>query len=596
VTALIPFAIIGVCALPWVMLASRRFGHLFGVPAVGVVAVLVVLASMILSRFAGGSILVSTCSVALVVGGVGVALATRAGAWRRPGRHAVAVWVPAMLGGAVWLGTLVIAQVLPGAAPLTWALNGDANNNLFFAGLIIDQHGIALGASENPVPLTSALLALGIAVARTTGDPTALLAHDFAGFGTVWVVLLTATALGMGAVAASIVPRSRTALVAVASAAGSLLPLTWFVAGLPIEYGYLNAHLVLPLALAAWLIHLASPGRIVATMTLQLCIATLLLATWSPWVVLPVAFIVTLAVRHRTTLRTMDARTAAPLIAAVVPAIAWLAVVSGPALASFGGALEIPGHGLPAVTPVVVVALALLVTGGALLRSRPPILSGAIAVAAATVTGIGALAFLARDSGALTAYYPAKFSWMTAVIVGVIALSFAFGLLARTRSPLLGITAVTVVVVVAASLGPPLKRPDVVRPPVQRILSGAVWATGDRSAELILANSDLADPGILWNSGEPDEAFANFWIALKLGGEYGPTSANGNLALRGFAFTSYQQYRDTGAWVTPPVGQLCDVVGAIGGPVRVITVDAGLAASIQKTCPQVDARVELSRR
>ena len=39
-TALIPFAIIGVCALPRVALASRRFGHLFGVPAVGVVTVL----------------------------------------------------------------------------------------------------------------------------------------------------------------------------------------------------------------------------------------------------------------------------------------------------------------------------------------------------------------------------------------------------------------------------------------------------------------------------------------------------------------------------------------------------------------------------
>uniref|UniRef100_UPI00286BD3FD hypothetical protein n=1 Tax=Salinibacterium sp. TaxID=1915057 RepID=UPI00286BD3FD len=105
-TALIPFAVIGVCALPWVMLASRRFGHLFGVPAVGVLTVLVVLASMIMGRFTGVSILVSTGVVVIIGGGVGVALATRAGAWRRPGRHAVAVWVPAMLGGAAWVGAL----------------------------------------------------------------------------------------------------------------------------------------------------------------------------------------------------------------------------------------------------------------------------------------------------------------------------------------------------------------------------------------------------------------------------------------------------------------------------------------------------------
>ncbi|WP_309615166.1 hypothetical protein, partial [Salinibacterium sp.] len=44
----------------------------------------------------------------------------------------------------------------------------------------------------------------------------------------------------------------------------------------------------------------------------------------------------------------------------------------------------------------------------------------------------------------------------------------------------------------------PLARPGVVRPPLARILSGAVWASGDRSVELILANSDPADPGILW--------------------------------------------------------------------------------------------------
>lgn len=589
--ALVPFAIIGACALPWVMLASLRFGHLFGVPAVGVVTVLILLATMVLGRFTGAGILIPIGTVVVAGGVVGAVLATRAGAWRRPGRHAVAVWIPAMLGGGAWVITLAIARVLPGAAPLSWALNGDANNNLYFAGLIIDRHGVALGAAENPVPLTAALLALGIAPGRPSGDPAALLAHDFAGIGTVWVVLLAATALGMGAVAASIVHSSRLGLVAVASAAGSLLPFTWFVAGLPIEYGYLNAHLVLPIALAAWLIYLASPGRVVVALALQFCIATLLLATWSPWVVLPVGFIAALAVRHWSTIRTMDARTALPVIASVVPALAWLAVATGPALASLGSAFEIPGHGLPAVIPVVVVALVLLVVGGTRLRERPPLLSGAIAVAAATVAGIGILAFLARESGGLTGYYPAKFLWLTAIIVGVIALSFAFALLSRTRRPLLGVIAMAVIVVIATSVGPPLKRADVVRSPLERILSGAVWATGDRSTDLILANSDPADPGILWDSGEPDEAFTDFWIVLKLGGELG--NGSGAPALRGFAFTAYQQYRDTGTWTVPPVEQLCEVVAAIGGPVRVITEDAGLETSIQATCPDVDARIEV---
>ena len=117
---------------------------------------------------------------------------------------------------------------------------------------------------------------------------------------------------------------------------------------------------MLPLSLAAWLIHLATPGRIVVAIALQLCITTLLLATRSPWVVLPVDFIVELVVRHRSTLRTMDARTALPAFDPIVPAIVWLALASAPALASDGGAFEIPGHGLPALIPVVMVALLLL--------------------------------------------------------------------------------------------------------------------------------------------------------------------------------------------------------------------------------------------
>ena len=593
-TALILFAVIGVCAVPWVTLASRRFGHLFAVPAVGVLTVLVLFAAMIVGRFTGAGILISTGTVVIAGGIVGAVLATRGAAWRWPGRHAVAVWVPSMLGGVAWVGALAIAQVLPGAAKLSWALNGDANNNLYFAGLIIDQHGVALGAAENPVPLTAALLALGIAPGQPTGDPLALLAHDFTGLGVVWMLLLAATALGAGAVAASIIERSRTGIVAVTSAAGSLLPLTWFVAGLPIEYGYLNAHLVLPIALAAWLIYVASPGRVVPAIAVQLCIATLLLATWSPLVVLPVGFIVTLAVHHSSTLRTMDVRAAWPALVAVVPAIVWLAVATGPSLVSNGSAFEIPGHGLPAVLPIVVVALLLLLLGGTLLCTQPPVVSGAITVAAATVAGSGALVFLARDSGAFTAYYPAKFLWMSAVVVGIIVLSFAFALLSRTRRPLLGITAVGVLVIIAASLGPPLKRPGVVRPPLERILSGAAWATGDRSVDLILANSDPADPGILWNSGEPDEAFADFWIALKLGGELGNGSGTGDPTLHGFAFTAYQQYRDTGSWAVPPVEQLCEVVTAIGGPVRVTTGDAGLEASIQSTCPDVNARIDVT--
>ncbi|MGL4340109.1 MAG: hypothetical protein ACRCSP_06785, partial [Rhodoglobus sp.] len=607
-TAVIPFVVIALCALPWVLLASRRWGHLFGVPAVAVLAVLLVLGAMILGRLLGLGILVSTGVVVIAMGVLGAVLIVRSGAWRRPSRHAVAVWAPAMVGALAWCVAFAVAQVLPGAARLSWALNGDANNNLFFAGRIIDQHGVALGVQENPVPLPAALLALGLQP-MWPEDPIARLEHSFVGLGAVWVVLLAAVALGMGAVAASLIDRSRLDLVAVASAAGSLLPLTWFVAGLPIEYGYFNAHLVIPLALASWLIYLAVPTRPVIGIALQLCTATLMLATWSPWVVLPLALGLAQGMSQWSALRSITARTGWPLIIALLPLLCWLFLVSAPALAALGDAFQIPGHGLPGVIPVAVIVLVLLVLGAVLLRRRlavmaltsraeipPPVLSAAIATTTAIVSGSGTLLFLARDSDPLTAYYPAKFFWLSTVIVGIIAASVFFALVALSRRPLLGIAVGTLVILVAASLGPPLKRPGfVIRPPVTRLLAGAVWASGDRSAELILANSDPSDPGILWASGEPDEAFIDFWIALKLGGELGADSAgysDGDPTLRGFAFAAYRQYRDTGSWMTPPVGQLCDVIQAIGGSVRVVTADPELEQSLNELCPALEAQVE----
>ena len=48
------------------------------------------------------------------------------------------------------------------------------------------------------MPLPSALLALGIVPGRPAGGAAALLAHDFAGFGAVWVALLAATGSAWG--------------------------------------------------------------------------------------------------------------------------------------------------------------------------------------------------------------------------------------------------------------------------------------------------------------------------------------------------------------------------------------------------------------
>ncbi|QNE45933.1 hypothetical protein F1C58_02730 [Glaciihabitans sp. INWT7] len=597
---IILFAALALAAVPWLLALSKRFGLAIAVPGTAAAAILVALTMLLVSHATRWDIVATQVGGALIFAAVGALLLRRTpGALRKPGRHAVALWVAPMLGALGWIGTLVASQFVPGAARLSWAMNGDGFNNLFYGNVILSARGLALGQSENPVPLPASLLALAMAPGRSSIANRDLLAHDLASFTIIWTLIFAAVCILTGAVVASLIPKRYPVLVGVASALGSLLPLTWYVAGLPMQWGYFNANVVLPLLLSTWLVFLASRRFPIAALVTISGLTTLVLATWAPLVLVPGALAIVILARDWKLIRSLQGRSAVIIVIAAAQVMAWVAIVTVPTFLAQGDALEIAGHGFPSAWPIVPVLLVALV-GLALLTARKtpfPVLPGMIAVVGSSVAASGALIYLDHGQGdPWTAYYPTKLAWILSVFLVIIVLSLALAavraLVSDGRWVTVGVAAVSAAVLLAcAALPAEGPAETVVRQPLTRILTGSIWHTGDRAVSKILRLSDPRDPGILWQSGDPDEAMIDFWVLVTRGGDL-----LGDQELRAIAFVAYREYRATGTFDDSDIAPLCRIVTLMESTPTVHTSSAGLEAHLRDACPAVTPRVVVDER
>lgn len=594
------FVVLALSSVPWLLALSKRFGLLLAVPGTAAAVILLAMGVLLVSRAAQLDIVLSQVMGGLLFTAAGVLLLLRTpGALRRPGRHAVALWVSPVLGALGWIGTLVAAQFVPGAARLSWAMNGDGFNNLFYGNVILSARGLAIGQAENPVPLPASLLALAMSPGRPTIADRNLLAHDLASFTVVWTLILAATCILTGAVVASAIPKRHPQLVAGASALGSLLPLTWYATGLPVQWGYFNANVVLPVLLATWLAFLAS-RRFPVTALVVLCgLATLVLATWAPLVLVPGALGIVILVRHWKLIRSLHGSAALVLVLGAAQVLAWVGIVTVPTFLSQGGAFEIPGHGFPSAWPVVPFLLVALVALSSFVRRRTslPVMSGVIAITCSTIAAAGMLLYLDHGQGdPWSAYYPTKLAWIISVFLVMVVLSIAVATvvaLAPGRgTSVAGIATVTGAVLLACAAIPfDSWSETVVRQPMTRILSGSIWHTGDRAANQILTLSDPRAPGVLWQSGDPDEAMIDFWVLVTRGGDFA-----GDPEIRSIAFVAYREYRATGTFDDSDVGPLCRIMTLMKPTPTVHTANPALEAEMRGTCPEVTARVLVDSR
>jgi hypothetical protein len=583
-------------SLPWLMVFRARFGHLVAVPATIGGGVLLGFATLVVSHLLHADYVVATIAVAIVMGVVGFLVARRTpNVWRRPSRYAVVLWCPALLGGLVWMLTVGISQFLPGASRFGWAMNGDSLNNLYYAGAITTDNGIAFSATKNPVPLPADLIAIALgAGSPASASGGAALEHELSAFTLVWVLLLVLTCLGLGVVLASLVSPTLTSAVATVSALGSLLPLTWLVSGLTIQWGYFNVNVLLPLLIGAWLCYLGSARNPVAALCSLLGLSILMLAVWTP-LVLPIAALgVTIVVRHFSSFRVLRGwRLVAPL-ALLAAALAFIAVATIPTLVSQSDALAASGSGFLGFpnlwwpVPIVLVLCALTVL--AIRRATSlPVVSGLVALVLGAAVATGLLLFLARaNSDIFSAYYPKKLAWILLIVLGAILLSFVFGALAgRVRISLLAMLAA--VALFAAVILPPGTWPELLqRQPVVRIPADFVRHGGESTVDDILRFTSREHSTILWQTGNPDQPIINEWLLLGHGG-----LAHGNKKLITIIGDQYFLYRGSGRYSDSEIGSLCKTLPLLHDPV-VITANRSLATELKSSCPEAPAKIVIN--
>lgn len=581
-------AALALCAAPWLLWLVPRYGAVLGALVTLAAAPVLVLAVFFTGPWVGADLVSMLLAAGGAAGATGLAVLWRdRRSLRPPHRSTVLRWAGAAAGGAAWLAALLIARVLPDADPVSWAMNGDAANNLHFARGMIEANGYAL-SSGNAVPLPAALLALTALPGRAGLHGGALLGHDLAALAALWALAIAAAGLMLGLVVSSLVRTPSSTVLAATT--GSLLVTTWLVAGLPIESGYLNAPIALTFLLASWLAFTHSRTAPVLATVVLLGLGVALLAIWTPLAAVTGCLLLASLWLHRHEVNAARRGSVIAIAAALAAYPIWVAAVAIPLFGEVGGVFTVEGHGFP-FTGWLLLAAAVAAVGMAVaLRARlaPEVLAGAVALVLAAAAGMLLLIGLAGGRDADSSYYPTKFTWLLTVLLIAVALALLARLLSeRARWP--GVAAIGTIALVASSLGPsPVRAVPVVEPPLWRILAGSVWDAGDVTVHRILDLHDRGRITVLWDSGVPDEAIINFWL-LELGDGQ---SDDGQLA-RSFTYAGYREFRDTGSYTVPPIGTLCTVLAELPREPLIITADPSLEHALTAQCPAESAEVEL---
>ena len=424
---------------------------------------------------------------------------------------------------------------------------------------------------------------------RDQVPPADLLEHDLASFVLVWAGAIGASAVLCGLVAGTIVRSigAPPAIIAIASAAGSLLPLSWIFTTYPMDYGFFNTHVTLVIALAAVLIVL-SDRHPAATVGLLAVAATVLLAVWSPLVLMPLSLSVVVLVRSWSAVIAARGGAMVVMVLGIVQAALYGALIVLPGLLRLSGFLSAPGGAVgfpkPMVPVLAVVVIVLAIVAAGRFRALVVGVSGALAVAC--LTALGALIVVARFEWT---YYPLKFAWLAALILIVVGFGVGIGAVWRlvsaggaARSRL---TIAVVAAAVIASLGVLHVAPAQIMPgamdPVRKVLGGNALGEGDTVAREIMALADPDQSTFLWHTGHPFEGSINFWVL-----QMWSNSMSENLELK---------YAAYGLYDADDVNELCRIVGLMGGGTIVHTADATLPDQVAEACDDVSMEIVIDR-
>lgn len=487
-------------------------------------------------------------------------------------------------GAIIWCGVLLLAKILPSGSPVSWAMGGDAANNILFARTLLEQGGITLGAGANPVPLTAALIALFMLPGRTFASPT--VEADILAIAQMWGAGIAAACLVSGALVLALL-RKRTAMGYVAVAVGSMLPLTWMILAGSIALGFVNFHLTLALILGCVVILLRPDDGLVLSIVGLSVSLTLILALWAPLAAIPGLALLALVITKRRAVVRLRGWRLVLAIGAVVQSALYFAAMSLPSFLTQGGALaEATGavFEFNVAFFAAVASFAVVLGGGYAWANRSmDAIRGLGVVVVGGGLGLVALLWLRRnDEGGLWGYYQLKYLWLFIAILFVVAIAFgvAFAVSiekanARSAMAFFGVLVIAAGFVQTAKVTIPDYRDDLQlqRDTLIRILKGdfGIDGRGDRIFERVVELADAETPSILWSSNEPDESAIMFWIIQMA------SSGADDYDLRILAYVRDLESAD----------DLCTVRELMRGKVTVITASEDVADAAASACPEL---------
>jgi hypothetical protein len=489
----------------------------------------------------------------------------------------------ASAGSVTVIVAVLLAQVVPNAIHLTWAMNADSVNVMGFARRMLADGGIEPTSTPQSTPLPFAMVASNMAGGRSTLANDAVLRHDVTRLAEVWVFAIALCCLLTGGLAARVARNLRLRIAVPVTIAASVAGLSWYFIGVQFDGGFINSALALVLLLAAWLVFVGGERHPVSAIVVLLLASTVLLAVWSPLVVCLIALELVLVIRG---FRTIRGRGAWSLIAIAVAAAIFFCYAFAfalPSLLSGSGALAGDG-GFPPIGPkfILIIIAVVVVLGVVVARvtGTAHATVGALALILAFSLGLIFLLFQRRAAAFLWGYYPAKYAWTVSLLLLVIAMTFAVTLLARAPTRIgSSVTALLGVAGVFASLiwSPAGDYQRLALSPLTGILQGG--SGYNRIADTVFRYSGSANGyDVLWKSAEGDY-WPNYWL-LQTDIPNAPSNP-----VRIFASIPG----------TLSVDQICQVVTLLGPNTIVHTAEPSALTELAASCPSNDYRIVFER-
>jgi len=573
-------------SIPFITLAWARLGGALAAATVLVSGLVILLAVLVVTATLRLPLLATVEIVYCAAGLAGCAVLWRGSSRPRSiTRSSVLQAVPSLAGSVVWFCAVVASRFIPGGSQLAWVMRGDSANNILLVRDLLRNDGVVLGSASTPVPLPSVVLAVLTASGRGSVDPQALLRHDVAALALCWVLLIALGCTIAGVAAGSFARAAGSGVLAggVTSAAASLIPLTWFYTGYPIDFGFLDAEIAIPLLLVSLLAALADRRHFVVSLTVLLLDATLLLAVWSPLVLIPGLLILVVLrgswreVRH---LRGVS-RWVLILASALLLGYGFAGVL--PSLLALGHLLSAAGsvYNFHRIMVMALACLAVLLAVATRRRSQAPVLLATAGFVLGSAIALGVLLFVSRNQPSVWTYYPVKLAWLCSAAFVILVCGLLTGLLARLaerRFLRISLSGLAAVLVAAFLYWAPTAVPGyAASSAVSQVVKAHVMGSGDALANRIFHFASSKHGVILWHSGDPFEASVNFWL---LENRANTLLRNTDLRLAAYGLYDHDDIHD-----------LCRILGLMGHGSIVYSNLVGLQSKLDAECPGRGATV-----